>query len=306
MVNDVQRRFKKRGHALKERPADRAFDIACLVFITLMGVVCLYPFLNLVAKSFSSDQAVSSGRVLGIFPQGFQTSSYAYVINSKRFVTSLANTAFITVVGTAINVSLAFFVAYAVSRPDMPGSRLIMFAYVFTMMFTGGMIPTYLAVSKAGLIDSLWSLILPTLVSAYHVVLMRNYIEGLPDSLIESAMIDGASQMRTLFSIVLPLTLPSLATIALFCAVSYWNMYFAALIYINSRDLSTLQIYLREVLISTQNAEMSAGMDELVGGMQTESVQGACVVAASLPIILVYPFLQKYYVKGMTLGAVKG
>lgn len=295
---------KKRGP--RERLGDRVFYGVCMVLITLMGVACLYPYLNLVAKSLSGTMAVSSGRVLGIWPIDFTLSSYAYVLNSARFTRAIGFTALITVVGTLINLTLTVCVAYAVSRPDMPGSRIIMLGYLITMLFGGGMIPTYLAVSQAGLIDSMWALILPGLVSAYNVVLMRNYIDGLPEALLESAMIDGASQMRTLVSIVLPLMLPSLATIGLFCAVGYWNTFFNALLYINSRDMATLQIYLREVLVNTQSAEMNAGMDELYEGMQTESVQGACVVASSLPIILVYPFLQKYYVKGMTLGAVKG
>ena len=244
--------------------------------------------------------------MLGVWAIDFTLSSYAYVLHSARFTRAIGFTALITVVGTVLNLALTVFVAYAVSRRDMPGSRVIMLGYLITMLFGGGMIPTYLAVSQAGLIDSMWALILPNLVSAYNVVLMRNYIDGLPEALLESAMIDGASQMRTLFSIVLPLMLPSLATIGLFCAVGYWNTFFNALLYINRRDLATLQIYLREVLVNTQSAEMNAGMDELYEGMQTECVQGACVVASSLPIILVYPFLQKYYVKGMTLGAVKG
>lgn len=295
---------KKRG--LRERLGDRVFYGVCMAMITLMGVACLYPYLNLVAKSLSGSAVVSAGRVLGVWPIDFTLSSYAYVLHSARFTRAIGFTALITVVGTVLNLALTVFVAYAVSRRDMPGSRVIMLGYLITMLFGGGMIPTYLAVSQAGLIDSMWALILPNLVSAYNVVLMRNYIDGLPEALLESAMIDGASQMRTLFSIVLPLMLPSLATIGLFCAVGYWNTFFNALLYINKRDMATLQIYLREVLVNTQSAEMNAGMDELYEGMQTECVQGACVVASSLPIILVYPFLQKYYVKGMTLGAVKG
>ena len=291
---------KKRG--LRERLGDRVFYGVCMAMITLMGVACLYPYLNLVAKSLSGSAVVSAGRVLGVWPIDFTLSSYAYVLHSARFTRAIGFTALITVVGTVLNLALTVFVAYAVSRRDMPGSRVIMLGYLITMLFGGGMIPTYLAVSQAGLIDSMWALILPGLVSAYNVVLMRNYIDGLPEALLESAMIDGASQLRTLLSIVLP----SLATIGLFCAVGYWNTFFNALLYINRRDMATLQIYLREVLVNTQSAEMNAGMDELYEGMQTECVQGACVVASSLPIILVYPFLQKYYVKGMTLGAVKG
>ena len=295
---------KKRG--LRERLGDRVFYGVCMVMITLMGVACLYPYLNLVAKSLSGSAVVSAGRVLGVWPIDFTLSSYAYVLHSARFTRAIGFTALITVVGTVLNLALTVFVAYAVSRRDMPGGRIIMFAYIFTMMFSGGMIPTYLAVSQIGLLDSLWSLILPGAVSAYNVILMRNYMQGLPYELEEAANIDGATQMQTMLRVILPLTLPSLATIGLFCGVGYWNSYFNALIYINSRNKATLQIYLREILISTQTANLDAGMDELAAMANTESVQGACVVATALPIILVYPFLQKYYVKGMTLGAVKG
>lgn len=305
MVENSMTKIRK-SKAPREKIGDRAFLTICYIFITLLGLICLYPFLNVVAKSFSADEYVYAGKVLGIWPMGFNTKAYAYILNSQRYLITMANTVKITIVGTILNLAFTIFVAYAVSRKDMPGAKVIMFAYIFTMMFSGGMIPTYLAVSQIGLLDSHWSLILPGLVTAYNVILMRNYIEGLPGELEESATIDGASQMQLMFRIILPLTLPSLATIGLFCCVSYWNTYFNALIYINARNKATLQIYLREVLISTQTANMDSGMDELADIASSEGVQGACVVATALPIICVYPFLQKYYVKGMTLGAVKG
>ncbi len=291
---------------VREAAGDRFFLAVCYVFITLLGVVCLYPFMNVVAKSFSSDEYVYAGKVQGIWPLGFNLNAYQYILNSPRYLVTMKNTVFITVVGTVLNLMLTVFMAYAVSRKDMPGARIIMFAYIFTMMFGGGLIPTYLAVSQIGLLNSLWALILPGLVSSYNLILMRNYIQGLPEELEDSASIDGASQFQTMMRIILPLTLPSLATIGLFLAVGHWNAYFNALIYINSRDKATLQIYLREMLISTQNAGLDSGLDELAAMASSEGVQGACVVATALPIILVYPFLQKYYVKGMTLGAVKG
>lgn len=306
MVKKAEIREKKKSGRPHEHFGDRVFVAFCYVFITLLGVVCLYPFLNVVAKSFSSDEAVYAGKVLGIWPVGFSFNSYQYILNSQRYLVTMKNTVFVTLIGTALSLLFTVFVSFAVSRRDMPGSKIIMFAYIFTMMFSGGMIPTYLAVSKIGLLDSHWSLILPGLVSAYNVILMRNYIQGLPEELEDSASIDGASQFQLMWKIILPLTLPSLATIGLFCCVGYWNTYFNAVIYINSRDKAMLQIYLREVLISTQSANLDAGMDELANMASSESVQGACVVATALPIILVYPWLQKYYVKGMTLGAVKG
>ena len=306
MVNKQKGIKPSRVAGAREGFGDRLYVAICYVCITILGVVCLYPFLNVVAKSFSSDEAVYAGKVLGIWPVEFNLDAYSYILRSQRYVTTFANTLFVTIVGTALSLALTVIVAYAVSRRDMPGGRIIMFAYIFTMMFSGGMIPTYLAVSQIGLLDSLWSLILPGAVSAYNVILMRNYMQGLPYELEEAANIDGATQMQTMLRVILPLTLPSLATIGLFCGVGYWNSYFNALIYINSRNKATLQIYLREILISTQTANLDAGMDELAAMANTESVQGACVIATALPIILVYPFLQKYYVKGMTLGAVKG
>ena len=297
---------RKKHMKLQEAPGDRIFLWICYIFITLLGLACLYPFMNVVAKSLSADEFVYAGKVQGIWPLGINAKAYQYILKSPRYLITLKNTVFITVVGTALNLLLTVFIAYAVSRKDMPGRKIIMFAYIFTMMFSGGLIPTYLAVSQIDLLNSLWALILPGLVSSYNLILMRNYMQGLPEELEDSASIDGASQFQIMTRIILPLTLPSLATIGLFLAVSYWNTYFNALIYINSRDKATLQIYLREMLISTQTAGLDAGLDELAEMASSEGVQGACVVATALPIILVYPFLQKYYVKGMTLGAVKG
>lgn len=298
------RKLKSRGP--RERLDDRIFLIFAYVFITVFGIIALYPFLNVVAKSFSSEEAVYAGKVTGVWPVGFNINSYKITLESRRYVVALLNTLKVTVIGTVLSLMFTVVVAFAVSRRDMPGSKLIMFLYIFTMMFSGGMIPTYLTISRYGLIDSHWSLILPGLVSAYNVILMRNYIQGLPEELDDSAAIDGANQFQLMTRIILPLTLPSLATIGLFCAVGYWNTYFNALIYINARDKVLLQVYLNEVLINVRNADFDSNIDRMATVNNSEAVQGACVIATALPIIIVYPLLQKYYVKGMTLGAVKG
>ena len=297
----------KRSNRIRRANSERAYDLFVYVMITLLAVVCLYPYLNVMAKSFSGAKYVLSGHVMGIIPKGFNMEAYAMTLNSERFVTSARNTVFITVVGTFLNVMLTYFMAYATSRRNLPGSRLIMTLYIITMMFGGGMIPTYFVVINAGLRNSLWSLILPGLVVPYNLILMRNYMAALPDEMEESASIDGASQWTVMFRILLPLTLPSIATIVLFCAVGYWNSYFNALLYIDDRGKVVLQQYIRELLASIGDAEKNGGdVREMTRGMPSETVRAACVVCSTLPILCLYPFLQKYYIKGMTLGAVKG
>ena len=277
--------------------------MACL---TLLAIVCLYPVLNVVAKAFSHKDAVATGLVNGIWPVNPTLDSFAFVLNSSRFITALKNTLFVTVASTSLQLLLTLVMAFALSRSDFPGGKVIMLAYIFTMMFNGGLIPTDLAIQQIGLYDSFWAIITPSLVNTYYLVLMRNFIAGIPQELEEAAEIDGASQLRFLISIVAPLSVPSLATILLFCAVDAWNCYYSAIIYLTSRDKVMLQVYLREILMSIKTTEMSTLGDSALLGLPAECIQCACVVASALPIVIVYPFLQRYYVKGMTLGAVKG
>lgn len=285
---------------------DRLFGAICFTCITLLAIVCFYPVMNVVAKAFSNKTDVAAGRVVGIWPLHPTLDSFAYVVNSSRFITAIKNTVFVAVAASALHLFFTMLVAYAVSRRDFPFSRTLMFAYIFTMMFNGGMIPTYFAVKQAGLTDTLWAIILPNVVNAYYLVLMRNYIEGLPRELEEAALIDGASQVKFLWHVITPLCLPTLATTLLFVAVDAWNCYFNAVLYLSSRENVMLQVYLREILISIQTTEMSTLGDSALTGLPAECIQCACVVASTLPIVIVYPFLQKYYVKGLTLGAVKG
>lgn len=296
----------KKSIAVRQNLLDRIFGFVCMAFLVLFAVICLYPVLNVVAKAFSDRDAVAAGQVSGVWPIRPTMESFAYVLNSSRFITAIKNTLFVTVASTVLQLTLTIVMAFALSRRDFPGGKIIMMAYIFTMMFNGGLIPTYLAIQQIGLYDSFWAIILPNLVNTYYLVLMRNFIAGLPSELEEAAVIDGASPLRYLISVVVPLSLPSLATILLFCAVDAWNCYFSAVIYLSSRNKVMLQVYLREILISIQTTEMSTLGDSALLGLPAECIQCACVVASALPIVIVYPFLQKYYVKGMTLGAVKG
>jgi putative aldouronate transport system permease protein len=295
-----------RGDRIKTGHFDKLFLAINTVAITLIALICLYPYLNIVAKSFSSSFSVIAGKVNGIWPVEYTAESYQIIFRGSRFFRSTWNTVFVTVIGTVLNLTFTLFVAYAVTRPVMPGKKLIMILYIITMVFGGGLIPTYLTVINAGMRNSLWALIIPSLVSPFNVILMRNFLNGIPYEITESATIDGTDHFRMLSHIIFPLSLPSIATISIFLAVGYWNSFFDAMIYIDARTKQTLQLYLRDIMTNVMQAELSGFLDELAGSLADDSIRGAAIFCSTLPIICVYPFLQKYFVKGVTLGAVKG
>lgn len=280
---------------------DRIFQVINYLILVVVMLVCLLPFLNILAKSFSNETSVLAGDI-SFWPTGFNLKAYNVVFGSYRFWDALFVSIFITVAGTAINTLLTIFASYSLSRTRLKFRRFFTFLYIFTMLFNGGIIPTYLVIRHVGLINSVWSLIIPTLVMPFNMIILRNYFYNVPDSLEESAKMDGALNVRILFSIMIPLAMPAVATIMLFYAVGYWNNYFEALMYINNRKLFPLQIYLRELILNTDTNKMN--MSSLMHIAQ-ESVRGATIIAATLPILAVYPFLQKYFVKGVMLGSVK-
>ncbi|WP_246067077.1 carbohydrate ABC transporter permease [Paenibacillus koleovorans] len=280
------------------------FEWVNYVLLTLVILACLIPVLNIAAKSLSDEASVMAGDVK-LWPVHFTTDAYGIVLGSQKFITSFRNSVLITIVGTLINVTLTVCTGYALSRSRLKGQKTIMMLYVFTMLFSAGIIPTYLVVKSVGLVNSLWALIIPGLVSPFNMIIVRLYFMNLPDSLEESGKIDGASNIRILVSIMVPLAMPVIATISLFCAVEYWNSYFEALMYINNSKLLPLQVFLREMIMNASDASNNVDMLEQVN-VSTESIRGATVVAATLPIVLVYPFLQRFFVKGVVLGAVKG
>lgn len=281
---------------------DKIFRFINYIILSLIGVICLFPFLNVLAKSLSSEGFVVSGQVW-LWPRGFNVKAYKYILTNNSFWRSMKNSLYVTVAGTTLNTMLTLFVAYAVSRKHLVGRGGILFLYIFTMMFSGGMIPTYLVVKQFHLLNKLEALFIPGLVSAFNLTLMRNYFATIPDSLEESARIDGASNLRILFRIMIPLALPSIATISLFVMVGYWNDYLNPLIYITSTSKRTLQVFLRGVVNAAKDVNMN-DFDALTE-LSLETIRGATVFAATLPILLVYPFLQRYFVAGATVGAVK-
>ncbi|SHE11238.1 Inner membrane ABC transporter permease protein ycjP [Chlamydia abortus] len=299
---------KKNRNAIKESIGEKIFYFFNYIFFILFGVVTLFPFLNLIAKSLSSEAAVISGMVT-IFPVDLQFGTYKYVLQDSMFLNSFKVSVFITVVGTALSLFMTALAAYPLSKPRLRGRKYFILMYVFTMLFSGGLIPTYLLMHNLGLINQLPVLFLPSMISVFNMLIIKNYFESLPESLEESAKIDGASNLKILYKITLPLSMPVFATIALFYAVSFWNDFFASMIYINSPEKKPMQLYLKELLVSASDAFISGGnvvnIDAAMN-ITPQAIQAASILLATIPILLVYPFLQKYFVKGVLIGSVKG
>ncbi|WP_409341513.1 carbohydrate ABC transporter permease [Paenibacillus sp. MBLB4367] len=290
----------------KRTISDLTLDAVVYGTLLLLAIATLLPFVNVLSKSVSEEWAVVSGKV-GIFPVGFQLETMKFVITSNQFLRSFLVSISITIVGTFLSLLITAVTAYPLSKRHLPGISFIMLLFVFTMLFSGGIIPNYMLIRGLGLMNSLWALILPSLLSVFNLLVIKSYFEGLPESLEESARIDGARTITILFRILLPLCGPVMATIALFYAVSYWNDFFSAMIYINSSSLRPLQLYLRDIVLNASSVTVGIerSSDELMN-LSPDNVRSATVIASTIPILLVYPFLQKYFIKGVLLGSVKG
>lgn len=284
---------------------DISLDVFSYGMLLLFALATLLPFANVLSKSVSEEWAVVSGKV-GIFPVGFQLHTMAYVVTSNQFIRSFLISVGITVVGTLLSILVTAITAYPLSKRQLPGISFIMVLFIFTMMFNGGIIPNYLLMKNLGLINSLWSIILPAIVSVFNLLVIKSYYESLPEALEESAKMEGARTFTILFRIILPLSGPVLATIALFYAVHYWNDFFNPMLYINDPSLKPLQLYLRDIVMDADSSSaMNKSVDDLMN-VSPEGVRAATVIASTIPILLVYPFLQKYFIKGVLIGSVKG
>lgn len=283
---------------------ERCFAIFNYCFFIIMGCTTLIPFVNLIAKSMSSEEAVISGNV-GLLPVGIQFETYKYVLQDSMFLSSLKTSVLLTIIGTTLSLTLTTLTAYPLSKVRLRGRKWLLLMFVFTMLFSGGLIPTYLLMQNLNLINTLGVLFLPAMVNVFNMLIIKNYFEGLPDSLEESAKLDGAGNIRILIHIMLPLSLPVMATIALFFAVAFWNDFFAAMIYITNPELKPLQLYLKELIVSSSGDFLKNNVDAAIN-MTPQSIQASSILLATIPILLVYPFLQKYFVKGVLVGSVKG
>ncbi len=279
-------------------------DTAVYFFLILLGVIMLLPLINVLSKAVSAEWAITSGKV-GILPVGFQLDTMKEVISSSTFIRAFGVSVGVTVVGTIISILMTALTAYPLSK-RLPGIPFIMVLFIFTMLFSGGLIPNYLLMRQLHLINNLWVLILPGMISVFNLLVIKSYYESLPEALEESARIDGAKTYTILFRIILPLSMPVIATIALFYAVGFWNDYFGPMIYINDTALKTLQLYLQDVVMDASAANaVNKSVDDLMN-MSPEGIRAATVVASTVPILFVYPFLQKYFIKGVLIGSVKG
>jgi putative aldouronate transport system permease protein len=280
---------------------DRVFNVINIVFLSLVVLSVVFPLLYVVSVSLTPYSEVLKNGGFVVFPRSITFESYAAFLNDSLIPRAFGVTFFITIVGTALNLILTAWMAYPLSKPYLPGRTLLLFLVAFTLLFNGGVVPTYLVVKMTGLVNSVWSMILPSIVWSFNLLIMKTFFENLPRELDEAARIDGAGELRILATIVLPLSMPVMATVGLFYAVGHWNEFFQAIMYINDTDKYPLQVILRNILASAMMPPMDA---EDV--LPSESMQMAAVVLSALPIIVVYPFFQKYFTQGMLLGSVKG
>lgn len=292
---------------IKKKPADRVFDVINIVIMLLLILITLYPFLYIIIASLSNSDDLIRHTGLLLYPLGLNLNAYKMVFQNPSIFTGYGNTIFILVAGTALNLLLTSFAAYVLSRKSFPCKRVLLVLIVFTMYFNGGMIPRYLLIyNTLGLGNSLLAMILPQAISTYNLIVMRTSFLGVPESLEESAKIDGANDFTILFRIVLPVSMSVVAVMVLFYGVAHWNAWFDAMIFLRDRQKYPLQLILREILILNSTESMAIEMADHNNMAVGESIKYATIMVATLPVLLVYPFLQKYFVKGVMIGALKG
>lgn len=302
----MSKKNESAGGALNTAGSDKVFDTCNLVIMVLLMVIVLFPLIYTVSCSFSSPELVVGGKIL-LFPRHVTLIAYERVFKNELLLTGYLNTIIYTLIGTAINILLTTITAYPLSRRDFKARTPISLLFTFTMLFSGGMIPTYLVVKQLGLINTMWALLLPGAVSAWNMLIMKNYFQSsIPLELYESARIDGADNIRILRSIVLPLSMPIIAVMIMYYGVGHWNAYFDALIYINDRYRYPLQLVMRSFFLTNDYAEQGGGEETVAVLLASETMKYAIIVVASLPMLCLYPFLQRFFVKGVMLGAIKG
>lgn len=292
---------------LRETKTDRAFNIFNIVFLAIVALLVIYPLVFVLSASLSNPQYVLSGE-LWLWPKEFTLDAYEKVFKNEDIINGFVNTLKYTVFGTILNVIMTILAAYPLSRRDLKGRGFIMAFIVFTMFFSGGLIPTYLLIRDLGMLNTFWVMVIPNAVAVWNIIIMRTFFQSIPHELEESAMIDGAGNFKILWSIVLPLSFPVIAVMVLFYSVGHWNSYFQALIYLQDQDKFPLQLILRQILIQGQTDDMIKATSEsfLAQQLSVEGLKYAVLIVANLPMLMLYPFLQRYFVKGVMIGSLKG
>lgn len=309
MGNDKAVKAGNTSIKIKLTPVDRSFYVVVDVYLAICGIIVLLPLLHVLAQSLSDPMMVIAGRV-SFFPINPTLDIYSQVIKSKNIMTGFMNTLFYAGVGTCLNLFMTVICAYPLARKGLWGRKVIVFIFTFTMMFGGGMIPTYLVIKQLGLIDTRAVMILPGAITVWNMIMCRTYfMSSIPEELYESASLDGASDIRILVSMVVPLSVPILAVMVLFYAVGHWNSYFDAMIYLNSPELYNIQLVLRNAInnvksISENGASDMANM--VKNEANGEAIKYVLIVITMIPVMIIYPFVQKYFIKGIMIGSIKG
>lgn len=282
----------------------RLFGIVNFTLLAIVSIATVLPFIHVVAGSLTTSAEMAARKFI-LFPTNVNFDAYRYVFSTNTIFRSIAVSVGVTAIGTAFSMLVTSLMAYGLSRKDLDGRKTIMFMVVFTMLFQGGLIPTFLVVKELHLIDTYAALVLPLTISAFNMIILRNFFQNIPEGLEESAKIDGCSDFGILFRIVLPLSMPAIATISLFYAVTYWNTYLNAILYLNDSKMWPIQVLLRQIVVLASGMDYSSSLDGVVPPPD-QAVKMAVIVVATLPILAVYPFLQKHFAKGALLGSIKG
>lgn len=292
---------------LKETTSEKIFRIYNNVIMLLIITVCVYPVIYIISASFSDSNQLMGYSGLLLFPKGFSLRAYELVFKRPDILTGYRNTIFIVLVGTALNLVFTSIAAFVMSRQNFMFRKAFTFMVVISMMFTGGMIPKYLVINNILNLDNTFgALLLPNLIIASNLMVMKTFFMAIPRSLEEAAKIDGATEIKILYKVILPLSMPVIAVMVLYYGVHHWNTWFDAMLYIQDRSLFPLQIVLREIVLSSGTSNMISSVDADMGNSVSETIKYATMVIATVPILCVYPFLQKYFAKGVLVGAVKG
>lgn len=291
----------KKNH-IKQSLGSRIFNVVNVTLLAFLAIITFYPFWDCLVVSVSSLKSyLETG--IHLWPSEWSFEGYSYMIKTAELWTSYANSIFITVIGTVVNMIITIMAAYVLSKKDLKGQRVLMFLAVFTMMFSGGIIPTYMVVKSLGLMNSLWSMILPSAINTYNLIVLRNFFSDLPKELEEAAKLDGCTDVGILFKIMVPISKPAITTVTLFYAVDHWNDFFSAVMYISDREKWPLQLFLRSMLFENDAAYSGSGESLFLLG---QPMKMAAVMMSIILIMCAYPFFQKYFTKGVMTGAVKG
>lgn len=290
-------KFRTRG--------EMVFDGLNSVLLILCAVITLFPFWYILAVSLSPLEQVMRGGLI-LWPEKFTLDSYKLILGNAQFTRALWMTIALTLVGTLTNLVLTVLMAYPLAKKRLRGRRVMLFLVLFTMLFSGGMIPSFLVMKWLDLLNSFWSVIIPSGISAFNLIILKNFFQGIPEELEESGKIDGCTNFGVLFRIVLPLSLPAMATFTLFYAVAHWNQFFTSIMYVTDSKLWPIQVVLRQMIIEGSTEEFQAAIANEAMEIMPTTIKMAAIIVATIPILLVYPFLQKHFAKGVLLGSVKG